>query len=78
MEHMLYFCGSIFCCCLLVHENMYSEAQKSYYFLKYFILINSHVISEFLINYHDVYFLKPFNLISPNVFIEVMISSELL
>jgi hypothetical protein len=44
---------------------MLSEAQKSYYFVKPFILINSHVVIEFLINYHGVYFLKPFNLISP-------------
>jgi hypothetical protein len=57
---------------------MLPKAQKSYYFVKPFILINSHVVIEFLINYHVVYFLKPFNLISHHVVIEVLISSELM
>jgi hypothetical protein len=57
---------------------MLSEAQKSYYFVKPFILINSHVVICFLINYHVVYFLKSFNLISHHVVIKVLISSVLM
>jgi hypothetical protein len=62
---------------------MYRQLYTNLFFVEIlinvpFILIKSHVVIEFLINYHVIYFIKPFNLISHHVVIKVLISSELM